>query len=172
MTETPEYIRYKEALWCFFVFLVIIMPLPVFPQKISNAQVRSVLVRTYLEKGNICPSIIIGTFATEIYTPTCTDSLTQFTLLTPEIQYRKVGTKQYIRTISQPIALKTKDSLHAEVLFYQDSITQKELKSILKEFTYPPLKGENPLPSSKYIKPALWAAGSVFIVFALFYFRG
>ncbi|MBX7243211.1 MAG: hypothetical protein K1X92_15810 [Bacteroidia bacterium] len=171
MNIRQKYNPYEGALRGFFVFFLLLVSSLSLSQKVSNAGIRELLVKEYLQKKNICLKEVSGTFKNEIYTPSCSDSVSRLSLQTPEIQYQQYQKQQYIRILIQPVELYTKDTLVSELLMFQDTLNRKELIAARKGSPYS-LKGDNPLPTAKYLRPALWTAGSLIAVLTLFYFRG
>ena len=135
----------------------------------NNAQMQQTLIQEYLKQSPFCFKPIKN--QGETFNPRCSDTLHTLSISAPDIQYQKTARHSYLRTLTQPLEIQTPDTLMREALVFQDSLTATELRQVRKS-SPKPMKGENPFPTARYIRPALWASGTFLLALGLFYWRG
>lgn len=85
------------------------------------------------------------------------------------ITYNPLGKKSYLRSVEVPVSIQG-TTLNQEILTYQDTLTAKEVRKIVKQ-SPEPFKGEDPTLYSRWIKPASLIGVSVLGIVGLFFIR-
>lgn len=87
----------------------------------------------------------------------------------PAVTFTRMGRDSFRRVIE--VVITFQDSLeHSFSLVYSDTLSRKSLKQV-RNTRYPELKGSNPLPTSKYLAPALLIGTAIAGIISLFYLR-
>lgn len=85
------------------------------------------------------------------------------------IRYNPLGKKSYLRNVEIPLSLQSK-VLRQEVLSYQDTLTAKQVREVIKN-SPEPFKGEDPTNYTRWLKPSGLVGGSILAIVGLFFIR-
>ncbi|MCB9231472.1 MAG: hypothetical protein H6581_07410 [Bacteroidia bacterium] len=97
------------------------------------------------------------------------NSTTDLFIQDPEISFRKLGKREYLRNLS--VTLVYQDSTEHEFTLSSKDTIPADMISRVRKTRHHPLRGEDPRWAKKYLFPAVGILAGISTVVTLFYLR-